>query len=280
MVQLSEHFSYFPCGKNDRPNIGYVVGKYGAAIIDSGNSKKNAELFLREIRKEERNQNCSLLLTHQHWDHICGAQYMEVPVYSSRSVYEKIAVMREREWTIETVKKANKQKLLCDWTCQNICGELEAGEKLKMRLPDYAIEEAMTFELGGVTCYYEPIVSCHGEGQYLVWIPEDKIVFIGDVLWPNMEGMEDSWYYSRHQFEQMKEQLLKYPADWYVESHVAPIPRDKLENWMQRMSFIVDAVLQGEGDMDKIFKLMPAKWKNATLGYEGELYQACHNCRE
>ncbi len=236
-VNLTEHCSILGCGANDRPNIGFVKGTEKFLVIDCGNSRANAELFIEKagIKGNHRGQ---IFLTHHHWDHVCGSSFFDLPVISSKITAEKIKEQSQLIWTAEGIEKNYAENVIPVFTRDNMTGELKNQIEMKSYLfktPEITTESEIEINNGNLDVIYTPIVSCHTEGQMGIYIKEDRVFFIGDVLWPFMDCNQKDWYYDLKKFEQMREQLLSFDAEIYVESHASPISRMKLEKWLDAM---------------------------------------------
>lgn len=237
-VRLTEHCSILECGANDRPNIGLVRGTESFLVIDCGNSRANAELFINKAEIKGNHQG-QILLTHHHWDHVCGSVYYDLPVKSSKITSQKIQAQQKFDWDKTGIEANYKNNVIPVFTRDNMIGELSVQTEMHryfFKTPDETADGEVEFNPGGLNVIYTPIVSCHTEGQMGVFVKEDKVFFIGDVLWPFMDCNQKDWYYDLKTFEIMKEQLLSFDAELYVESHAAPIPRKKLEKWLDAMA--------------------------------------------
>ncbi|MBQ0039789.1 MAG: MBL fold metallo-hydrolase [Treponema sp.] len=282
LVQLTENFSYLECGDNDRPNMGLVKGKNHYLVIDGGNSKGNVDLFYSYTGLHNKNGGF-LVLTHHHWDHVCGASFLEMPLIAGCQIIEGIKKQQKMDWSREGIEDSCSKGIIPEFTKRNMLGELILDPSVKkhhFRIPDIGTEGKINFDLGGVHAEYFPIKSSHTSEQYSVYVREDRVLFIGDILWPNMDGPEENWYYSLKEFMQMKETLLGIDALWYVESHAAPIDRTTLSIWLLRTEWILRFILEKKGTMEDAEKEMPEELRSTTLGYEQYLTQAFKNVRE
>lgn len=284
LIQLTDHFSYLEYSENDRPNIGLVIGKTGFLIIDSGNSRKCAENFLSALKKKRsqiKSKNGYLVLTHHHWDHICGAFFYEFPVFASSETCKKIKDMKKIKWTLSGIENAFQENLIPAFTKDNMISEFSLNKserEFKIKIPDVKVNGNLIFNFEDVHCEYSPIESCHCDGQYLIFIREDNLLFIGDVLWPFMDTNQENWFYDVNKFKKMKESLLSYKADWFVESHAKPIPREKMEKWLEKILFLLEFVTEGKS-LENALEVLPQQLKETSLGYDELIYSAIRNCK-
>lgn len=281
MISLSEHVSYLSMGENDRPNIGFVNGKKGFLIIDSGNSKRNVTEFMIETGIEKTSKSGSLVLTHYHWDHTAGAAYFPFPEYCGVYTKKKLMEMHQVDWSEEEVTERFCKKQLSEWSYQNMTREIKENKcSFHFRIPDHIVEKRQVWDLGGIHAIYQQISSCHCAEQYLVLIPEDRILFIGDILWPNMEGIKEEWHYNLDQFIELKKELEEFDVQVYVEAHAEPIRREKLFLWMDKMIFLMERVKIAPGkELEWYLSQLPAQLEQVSLEYDKDVYQACLQCK-
>lgn len=278
-VKIASHTSYLELGGNDRPNIGFIRGEKGSIVWDGGNSCNNAQQLLSKLTAEEAASIRLLVLSHKHWDHVFGAQYFQVPVMANAVLKKQLDSMRGQDWTREGVLRRAKNKELCEFGKNNYLNEFVIGNRFSIPEPDYVTYGKAEINLGGVTCSYEPVETCHAEGCSVLYVKEDKVLFLGDCLWPNMEGMEEDWYYSLPKVAALKKYLESFDAMYYIDSHEVPIPREKLFLWMDKLIFILQAVKSCRGDITGACRDIPEQLKGIVLCYEDSIMTACRNCR-
>ena len=137
-----------------------------------------------------------LLITHFHWDHVCGASYIPSLMLSGFITAGKIKQMQQINWEKKTLEQMVQANVLSEWSYINMVKEQQLrNEKLVFRNPDMLIEGKIVIPCGDFNCVYETIQGCHCEEQYIIFVPKEKIIFIGDVLWPFMDSGEKDWYY-------------------------------------------------------------------------------------
>lgn len=274
-VKLSSHCSILTYGDNDRPNMGFVSGTDSSIIVDGGNSEKHFRLLSSAARIENAEY---LLLTHNHWDHVCGSSFFSSgKLVSSAVTAEKISRMNDMVWDADGIESAYQLNRIPVFTRDNMLGELQlnASRPFEFRVPDITVDSETCFDLGNVSCRYIPITSCHCDGQMGVYVEQDKVFFVGDILWPDMDRNQDEWFYDLEKFRMMSEQILSVDADVYVESHADPIPRNMLESWLKKMQSIMESVKCGNMNAREAESRLPLDLRQSKLGYEDLLYGAC-----
>lgn len=74
-------------------------------------------------------------------------------------------------------------------------------------LPELTFDSRMTIDLGGVSCVIEHVGGDPSSDSSLIYIPEEKILFVGDFLYPNIYASK--WNYTIEKSRRIVEQLEK-----------------------------------------------------------------------
>jgi glyoxylase-like metal-dependent hydrolase (beta-lactamase superfamily II) len=157
-------------GSEGRPNAGFVVTPAGVVVIDALASPRQAEQLERSIRAVTHQPVKWLILTHHHPDHHFGAsvfrkQGAEVIAHPDRRVL---------------ASEAGEDALMADWV--RVVG-LEAMRGFEFaNTPDRAVTGRDTLELGGRTLVISHPGRAHSAGDLMVWLPQNRILFAGDLL--------------------------------------------------------------------------------------------------
>lgn len=267
LKKLGEHTSYLDYGDNDRPCIGYIRGDNYSIVVDGGNSPGNALAFLDKISDNEKDSIAAVLITHWHWDHIFGAETFGTKIVGFPKLLKQLENMKGKDWSPEGLESRLKEGSISEFSFRNQTNEIAVGGRGTIPSLD-EIVEMKEFDLGDVTCIYEEIPSSHVDGSYVVYVPEDKVLFLGDCLWPDMEDPHN-WHYDLEKFKSLCEALKDYEAEWYVDSHAEPINRETLLLWLERTLQIVKGIEVEGKEYEDIVQALPEKLRTADLGYNG-----------
>lgn len=139
-------------------------------VIDALASPQQGNQLLREIRKLTDGPIRWLILTHHHPDHHFGA------VVFRRAGAQVIAHPDRRVLASE----AGEDALMADWV--RVVG-LDAMRGFEFGdTPDLSVTSADTLHLGGRTIVISHPGAAHSAGDLLVWLPQERILFAGDIL--------------------------------------------------------------------------------------------------
>jgi glyoxylase-like metal-dependent hydrolase (beta-lactamase superfamily II) len=157
-------------GVEGRPNAGFVVTTDGVVVIDALASPRQGEQLLRTIRRVTGRPIVWLVLTHHHPDHHFGA------VVLRRAGARVIAHPDKRALASE----GGEDALIADWV--RVVG-LDAMRGFEFAdTPDRPVRMSDTLRLGGKTIVVTHPGPGHSPGDLLVWLPEEGVLFAGDIL--------------------------------------------------------------------------------------------------
>src|SRR5215475_8443071 len=167
-VKVSEHVYVIPDGNVGAvPNVGIVVGANATLVIDTGLGPKNGQTVLREVGKVSKNANIYVVGTHFHAEHILGE--------SAFPPTAKIIRARAQQQDIE------------DFGVQpNFAarspGMAELVKDAQFRRADEIFESEKTLDLGGVRARLLWYGGTHTNGDTMIFIEGDGVLFAGDVI--------------------------------------------------------------------------------------------------
>jgi glyoxylase-like metal-dependent hydrolase (beta-lactamase superfamily II) len=157
-------------GVEGRPNAGFVVTKDGVIVIDALASPRQGEQLIQTIRGITDRPIAWLVLTHHHPDHHFGASTLR------KAGARVIAHPDKRVLAAE----AGEDALLADWV--RVVG-LEAMRGFEFaNTPDRPVTTADTLRAGGRTIVITHPGKGHSPGDLIVWLPQERVLFAGDVL--------------------------------------------------------------------------------------------------
>ena len=217
LTKISDSLYYLPpVQETDRPILGAVIGEEKTIVIDAGNSSQHAKLFLQQLGEIGVKPDL-LVLTHGHWDHVFGMREMGIPSISYIETYGNIKEMQSLSWEDEDLDQRVREGTEIQFCVDAIQKEFGNKRDIKVQLPTTTFEERMTIELGGMTCEIEHVGGDHSSDSCIIFIPEEKALFVGDCLYANMYA--EKWNYTVEKTLKLIQQLETYDADIFFLSH-------------------------------------------------------------
>jgi glyoxylase-like metal-dependent hydrolase (beta-lactamase superfamily II) len=147
-----------------------VVTRAGIVAIDAGASPQEGERLLRTIRTVTRQPVRWLVLTHHHPDHHFGA-------VAFRRAGAKVMAHPDRR---TFASEAGDDALVSSWI--GVVGQDAMRGFEYADAPDRPVEHADTLRLGGRTIVVLWPGAAHTAGDLVVWLPQERVLFAGDLL--------------------------------------------------------------------------------------------------
>jgi cyclase len=156
-------------------NAGLIVGKDYAIVVDTLTDGNMVENFIRKIKEVTHKPIRFVVNTHWHSDHIYTNHYFPeaMVICSSRTRKE---ILRLNPIEIETLS-------------QVIPKTITTFKGSKITIPDLTFDGTFTFYDGKREIQLIDLGPGHSQSDVVVFLPEEKIVFTGDLVTPSLEGM-------------------------------------------------------------------------------------------
>ena len=150
-------------------NAGIIVGRDGIVVIDTFISAKEAQRFIKDIRKVSDKPIRYVIDTHYHLDHAFGnAEFAKLGAVVISHVNDGKNLEKNGEPTLKNAKNFGL-------TDEDMAGTVIA-------LPSLTFTDRMTIELGGERIELIYVAPSHTSGSILVHVPDKKVLFAGDIL--------------------------------------------------------------------------------------------------
>ena len=151
------------------PNIGFVVGDDALLVVDTGMGTANARRVLRRARELADARPLMLTLTHFHPEHGFGAQVFR----------DEATILYNASQRDELEAKFAEFVELFSTFSPEIAEMLSDVERVE---PDETYEARRRIDLGGIVAELESVGPAHTRGDQLVWLPEQRVLFAGDLV--------------------------------------------------------------------------------------------------
>jgi len=167
-TKLSDH-AYAYTAEGD-PNTGIVIGDNAVMVIDTQATPAMAQDVIRRIREVTDKPIKSVVLSHYHAVRVLGASaYRPEHIIASHDTYELIAERGEQDKASEI---GRFPRLFRD------VESVPTG----LTWPTITFKGEMTLWLGKLEVKLLQLGRGHTKGDTVVWLPQDKVLFSGDLV--------------------------------------------------------------------------------------------------
>lgn len=257
--KLSQRLYYLsPYQTTDRPILAAVVGDKHTLLIDAGNSSKHAKLFIEQLATRQIHGHI-LVLTHWHWDHVFGLSEIDMPSIANKETYEKVKELQKFSWEDKELDERVESGIEIPFCADAI--KLEMGNMREIIIPDptFIFDKQLTLNLGGVTCMIEHVGGDHSSDSNLIYIPEEKVLFLGDCLYANLYA--EKWHYTIEKMEKLLEKIEGYDADtFFLSHHPAPLNKKEFTSFVSLLKTSAELTKKHHGEIDSIKAEMSASF--------------------
>ena len=274
LIRISNRVVYLPpYQETDRPILLAVKGDEKTLLIDAGNSSNHARLFLDQL-EEYYMRGDLLVLTHWHWDHVFGMREMDMPKICHDETYNKIKELQTLSWEDSELDQRVMEGIEIPFCADAMKKELGNQRDIVLPLPNLTFHHRMTIHLGGVTCVIEHVGGDHAHDSSIIYIPEEKVLFLGDCLYANLYAKE--WNYSIEKTLQLVVSIEKYDdAEFiFLSHHNAPLTKKEFKLHLQFLKNTALLTGKYKGDGEAIEKEMSLQLQRSlneeeleTIGY-------------
>ena len=245
---IGQHFWYMTAvALTDRPILGLVVGEEKSLLIDAGNSAAHINDFLHALAQQQVPLPTEVVLTHWHWDHIFGLAALSLEQsWAHVQTVEEMRPLQTYEWTDEAIDARVATGVEIEFCAKAIKEEFKINRAIEVKLPTQTFTAQHAFNLGGVSCTVHHIGGDHAADSSVVYIHEDKILFLGDILYAKMYA--EKTHYTVDGICHVLDALQAFDADVYIPSHEQPITKKEFEKRATMLRRFAHVTEQCKGD--------------------------------
>lgn len=181
-VHQGRYEIFTPRNSGDTSNNGFIIGKNGVAVIDTGGSPRVGAALLAAIRTRTKLPIMYVINTHMHPDHVFGnvAFTGENPVFVGHAKLPRALAAREGRYLA-----INKELL----------GDSFAGTRIIA--PSEFVKDRLELDLGERKLLIEAHPTAHTDNDVTVLDEKTGTMFLGDLLFskhiPALDGSIRGW---------------------------------------------------------------------------------------
>jgi glyoxylase-like metal-dependent hydrolase (beta-lactamase superfamily II) len=217
-VQVAEHVYAIPDDFVSLvPNVGIVVGAEATLVIDTGLGPRNGETVLEEVKRVSNNNTLYVVTTHYHPEHTLGTAGL-----GNDAIFIVAKIQQQEMANGDGIKNLFASR-------SALTAELLQGVEYPQA--DILFEGEIVLDLGGLTARIFQSGPLHTQGDTLVFIEEEAVLFSGDVVMLGVFPSLDANNGSITRWLQFLDQLETLNPDVIVGAHGSIGDAAMLENW-------------------------------------------------
>lgn len=213
------------------PAIGYIKGDNYSVMIDTGNGPEQVNNFLDDLKSQNLPLPSYAILTHHHWDHSFGASSLDIPVISTKKAAEELEILKNMNWDDKSIEErvANGTEIRYS---ADVLKKVYANETINIRIPDIQKVGDMTMDIGNekITCLYSD--NSHSDDAFLVYIPKEKVLFLGDSHAKNYYTNPMS--YNKEKLRTYIDKIEKLDFEYAIPGHGNIFTREALLAYLEK----------------------------------------------
>ncbi len=241
LQQFSSRVHWLPPDEEtDRPILGVLSGQKDSLVIEGGNSIAHAQLLLDQIGHLPPVHY--ICLTHWHWDHVFGTAAFTVPIFAHTETKSMVEQMATWDWSDAALDQRVADGIEIEFARDMIKRELPDRRHLNIRPPDVTFDNQVDIDLGGLICQLIHVGGDHASDSSIVYVPEEKVVFLSDCLYPAIYA--EPRYYTE-KIIALYDRVLRLDATHYFWGHDPDImTREQMQLEAEQMRVISEMVRQ------------------------------------
>ncbi|WP_157950186.1 MBL fold metallo-hydrolase [Vallitalea okinawensis] len=218
LKKLTNNVFYMPqSSETDRPALGLICGEKYSLIVDSGTSPNHAKDFLAELGTLKISPIKYLAITHWHWDHIFGIKEMNLITVAHHHTAKRMEMIKEYRWDDESLEQYVREGIFTEFTVECLKKEIPERQLFTIGDLDITFKDSIEIDLGGITCILKHIGGDHTEDSSIIYVPDEKVIFLGDCIYGGKYNGE--YGYTKEKLFRMIDEIEEFEADHYIISH-------------------------------------------------------------
>lgn len=239
--KLTERIYYMTQREDtDRPVIGLVIGDAYSLVVDAGASPKHAKEFLESTLPLSISPLKYLVITHWHHDHIFGITTMNLTTICHVKTRNMLNELNSQKWDDASLDKMKAEGQINEFLLYCIKEEMPDQNERIIGNCDIYFENRIEIDLGGITCIIENIGGDHTEDSSVLYVPDEKVLFLGDCIYG---GRYNGVYgYTLDKLTKLVNKIKSYDASYFLVSHRDPDSMDALYKILDGLMSIGEAI--------------------------------------
>ncbi len=231
-TKLTEHIYYSECdSKVDRPVLGYISGKNFSVMVDAGNSANHVSEYNYCLREQGLSKPKYCVITHWHWDHTFGMHALEAETIACSKTNDELLRLSAWKWDDAAMKQRLNSGEEIEFADEHIRAEYSNTENIKVVPAAITFDKNWIIDCGNITCECIHLESAHSDDSVVIYIPEEKVIFIGDIY---NDDFYNNHYRDLEKTKKLYRELSEIDFDTAIPGHSEPVKKSDILNFLHR----------------------------------------------
>lgn len=238
--KLSESIYYMSHqSEKERPTLGLVCGDTYSLVIDAGNSTQHARDFLTEIEKLKVPPIKYLVITHAHWDHFLGMNEFNATIIMNSLTNQILETWRSYSYDDHSLHHYLDTSTMTSQCVEIIKREIPERDSFKISSADMIFEDSIILDLGNKVCVIERIQSTHTDDSTIVYIPDEKAIFLGDSAYGTTKN--SLFHFKKANLLPMIEDIKRFDASYFLLGHESICDCDEMRLFWEELTLAAES---------------------------------------
>ncbi|MEL7625132.1 MAG: MBL fold metallo-hydrolase [Clostridiales bacterium] len=224
LKKISDRIFYYPHQpETDRPMLAYLKGEKIVLAVDAGNSADHVDEFYNSLEVEGLRKPDFTVITHWHWDHTFGMHHirgLSIAHHRTNAFLDMERAKLSDSAYVQFLKKNDE--------C--LGREYRDNKEIVVTRSDIQFEKELTINLGGMTARIFYAESPHSEDTVLIYVPEEKILFLGD---STSEDFFNDSYMDKDKLKKLMNLIESTECQYCILSHTDPLTKWELLHYLK-----------------------------------------------
>ncbi|WP_238600612.1 MBL fold metallo-hydrolase [Metasolibacillus meyeri] len=156
-------------------------------------------------------------MTHAHWDHILGMNEFDAITIVNRQTNELLKEWQNYKFDDQSLQTYVHTHQISAKCMEIIQAEIPNRDSFQLDAPQIIFDNTLTIDLGNKVCIIEKITSTHTNDSTIVYIPDEKVIFLGDAAYGTTTN--SLFHFKQASLLPMIEDIQKYDANMFLLGH-------------------------------------------------------------
>ena len=226
LKKLTDNIYYDPHQPEvDRPMLAYLKGSRMSLAIDAGYSDNHVNDFYEHLNQSGLKKPDFTAITHWHYDHTFGMHHIHGLSIAHRKTNEFL-----RTEMAKLSDSIYADFLKDDDEC--LRREYADDKEITVVTSDIEFGEGLTINLGGMTAEIFHTESPHSQDTVLIYIPEERVLFLGDSI---CEDFFNNGYMDYAKLNMLINVIESTDSHYLLLSHEEPMTKSDLLKYLKRL---------------------------------------------